>query len=48
MTSRDVGKLTLFAIFRLIVRGNIGNKDLGLEINSLKANPYIRKLIELK
>lgn len=31
-------------IYRLIVKGHIGNKDLGLNINSLKANTHMKKL----
>lgn len=48
MEEIEIGGRALTSIFRLLVRGNIGNKDLGLEINSLKANHYFKELIKLK
>jgi len=35
-------------IFRILVRAHIGSKDISLNINSLKSNPYLNKLIQLR
>ena len=48
MQSIDIGDKVVNSLFRLIIKANIGNKDLGLEINSLKSNPYLQKLSTLK
>lgn len=45
---QSVDGQNLRSIFRILVRAHIGQKDIVLNINSLKANPYLKKLIELK
>jgi hypothetical protein len=39
---------TLIKIFRVIIEGNLQSKGLGLDFNSLKTNPYIQKMVDMK
>jgi hypothetical protein len=45
LEDKETNQGTILKIFRLIVNTNLSNKDLGLDINLLKSNPCIMKMM---